>query len=303
MLGGYACFGKASGYLVEPTNRQLRAAKPAALAKLARGLLDYRRDSYYFGPRRADEAAQVLAHALPQSGPPRSPGPYPALEYREIDEPTIYFVHKDVAQTSIEITIPQGVLPLARVPEAVVLSDYLDNDNSLLFQEIREARALVYTLYGDQDFGSRPGDEWAFEGGLQTQADKTVEAIASYFEVIRRPIDPARLADVKEALDQYYRTSRIEPRAVPLQIREWDLRGETSDPRPGERKASSTIEPADLQLVDTLRSRPPILALVGDRARIDMQALARIGKVVEVELEEIASYGAFPKVEAERPGR
>jgi len=303
LLSDYAFFGKASGYLVEPTNRQLQAAKPAALAKLARGLLDYRRDSYYFGPRRADEAAQVLARALPLRGTPRNPGPYPALEYREIDEPTIYFVHKDVAQTAIDLAIPQGGQPRARVPESLVMDEYFDGDMaSLLFLEIRETRSLAYECGGYQDYGSRPGDEWAFLGNLQTQGDKTAEAITTYLEVIGRPVDASRLANVKEALDQRYRSSRVDPRAVPQRIRRWDLRGETSDPRPWEWKASTTMELDGLELVATLRSRPPILALVGDRKRIDMQALGRIGKVVEVQPDELVSYGAFPKGEVERSG-
>jgi predicted Zn-dependent peptidase len=299
MLRSHAFYGKESDFKVEPQNRQLLAAKPEALARLVRGFLDYRHATYYFGPRSADEAAKALTLGRGT----KDPGPYPRIEYRTVAEPTIYFVHKDVAKTTVNLAIPQGVLPRERFPEALTLSEYMDGSmTSLLYLEIREARGLAYGCDGYQSAGGRPGDDWAFIGSMAIQTDKTVEAVRTYLEVLRRPIDGAHLVDVKAAMDQSYRSSRFSPRWVFYWIRAWDLRGEIGDPRPWEWKASAALDVAGLQpLVDTLKTRPAIVGLVGDRTRIDMKALAKLGEVIEVEADELTSFGAFPKAKAATP--
>ena len=38
-----------------------------------------------------------------------------------------------------------------------------------------------------------------------------------------------------------------------------------------------------------------IIAVIGDRERVDLKALKAVGEVHEVKLEDIVSYGAFPE--------
>jgi predicted Zn-dependent peptidase len=290
VLRAHAFYGAASPYQAEPSDRELRAAKPRALARLVRGLRDYRRRTYYFGPRDADAAAEVLE----LGGAAADPGPRFVTEYRALTEPTIYFAHKDVTTASIRLAIPQGVQPPERRPQALVLGEYLDgNMGSLLYLELREARGLVYTSGGYEHTGASRGDPWAFVGAMETQADKTVEALRTYLEVIRRPISEARLAVAKESLEQGYRGSGIDPRAVVWWVREWDDRGDAGDPRPRERAASAGLGMEALgSLVATLGSTGLIVSIVGDRERVDLRGLARLGKVVEVEEDALTSFGA-----------
>jgi predicted Zn-dependent peptidase len=292
LLRQHAFYGEASDFKAQPRNRELLAAKPAALAKLIRGFLDYERATYYFGSRSADAAAEALVLGRGT----KDPGSYPRIEYRAVAKPTIYLLHKDVAKATINLAIPQGPLPRERVPEALTLGQYMDGSmTSLLYLELREARGLAYGCDGYQSMGGRPGDDWAFIGTMGTQVDKTVEALQTYLEVIERPIAEAHLVDVKQAMDQNYRSSRFDPRWVFYWIRAWDLRGETGDPRPWEWKASGALDVAGLQpLAATLGSRPALVGILSDRKRIDLAALAKLGEVVEVEVGELTSFGAFP---------
>jgi predicted Zn-dependent peptidase len=290
VLRAHAFFGPRSAYRVEPSNRELRAAKPTALAKLVRGLLDYRRRTYYFGPRDADAVRGVVE----LGGGTRDPGPAFVTEYRAVTRPTIYFVHKDVTAASIRLAIPQGVLPPERRAEALLLGEYVDgNMGSLLFLELREARGLVYTTSGYEHTGYRRGEPWAFLGRIETQADKTVDALGTYLEVIRRPLAEARLTAAKESLEQSYRGSGIDPRRVPWWVRTWDERGDASDPRPRERAVSARLDVEGLRpLATTLGSPAIIVSIVGDRDRIDLAKLKALGEVIEVKEAELTSFGA-----------
>ncbi|MCA9662092.1 MAG: hypothetical protein KC486_27380, partial [Myxococcales bacterium] len=160
----------------------------------------------------------------------------------------------------------------------------------------REARGLAYYAGGFVAAGTRPSDDWLFMGRLGTQGDKTVEALDTYLEVLRRPIDDTRLASARTALDQSYRASRVDPRWIANWVRFWDLRGEKSDPRPGEWKAAAALTTAQLQEYASQITAPAaVVAIVGDKARIDLAALSKLGAVKPVEPKDLVSWGAFPK--------
>ena len=209
----------------------------------------------------------------------------------------IFFLNKDVAKSTIAVSLPLGKRPTTERPSANLLGEYLDGDmGSLFFQEIREARGLAYYAGGFVAAGTRPSDDWLFMGRLGTQGDKTVEALDTYLEVLRRPIDDTRLASARTALDQSYRASRVDPRWIANWVRFWDLRGEKSDPRPGEWKAAAALTTAQLQEYASQITAPAaVVAIVGDKARIDLAALSKLGAVKPVEPKDLVSWGAFPK--------
>jgi hypothetical protein len=57
--------------------------------------------------------------------------------------------------------------------------------NALLFQEMREARGLVYFSFGFVNQGRYPDDTWSMSGGMGTQVDKTPEALTTYLDLVR----------------------------------------------------------------------------------------------------------------------
>ncbi|MCA9662266.1 MAG: insulinase family protein, partial [Myxococcales bacterium] len=137
ILREYAFYGDNSAFKSEPTNKQLERAKPAQLHKLVRGLLDHEHRTYYFGPRSADAVAKAVAvgdaHRKTTEPAPR--------RARTAKKPVIFFLNKDVAKSTIAVSLPLGKRPTTERPSANLLGEYLDGDmGSLFFQEIREAR-------------------------------------------------------------------------------------------------------------------------------------------------------------------
>ncbi|MCB9702918.1 MAG: insulinase family protein [Myxococcales bacterium] len=297
ILREHAFRGERSSFKTQPSNREIQGAKAPALQKLLRSFLDTEHQVYYFGPRSADEAAKALA--LGQKH--RKGTPIKPTTYRKVAKPTIYFLHKDVAKTTIGLAIPQGVHPRGERAPALLLSEYLGGDmSSLIFQEIREARGLAYYANGWNTFGGRVGDEWAYVGQMGTQGDKTIEALKVYLGLLDRPIEAKRVETAKTALDQSYRATRVDPRWAPMWVRSWDKQGEKGDPRGWEWTTTAGLGSAEVEAYAArLRGKPVIISLVGDRAKVDLKALAEIGQVIEVTTDDLTSYGAFPKPKKE----
>lgn len=293
-LDGYAKHGRDSAWLAQPSNRALKRAKPAKLERLIDGLLDYRHTTLYFGPRAADEVADIVARGERH----RNPGPVWTRRYRKVAKPTIYFLHEDGAKANVRFVIPEGSLPREKRPVSELLSEYLSGSMSaLVFQEIRESRGLAYTAYSTYSVGDRPKDASGLLGFLSTQADKTPVAVETFLGLLQTDeIQAERLSAALESLDQQYRSTRIDPRWINRWVLSWDELGESEDPRPWIWQQAQKLGVEETaafarQFVDA----PVIIAVVGDRERVGLAELAKIGQVVEVQADDLFSWGPFPE--------
>ncbi len=297
VLGEYAKHDRSSEFLQMPSNSQIVAAKAEPLGKLLRGFLDHQHKTLYYGPRTAADAAKVVA--IGKTHKPLSRRP-PEV-YRKSKGTTIYFVHREVAKSYISVALPHGPDERAKKPVAQLLNTYLGGGmNALLFQELREARGLVYFAFGSVNQGRYPDDAWAFTGGMGTQVDKTPDALKTYVELVRdRPLDAGRISVARTTIDQEFRSSRIDPRESVFWIDAWDDAGEASDPRPWYWEQILALPEDQLRsFASSFADKPVIVGIIGDRSRVDLPTLAKFGTVVELRPEQLFSYGVFPKTKA-----
>jgi predicted Zn-dependent peptidase len=286
-LTAYARRGKNSEYLTAPSNKTLRATKIAPLGKLLAGLPDTRHRTFYFGPRAEPGKVVTLGrkHRPAPASPPRT--------YRKVDGTRIFFVDKETAQSQISIALPKEPLPRGDRPLSKLFTEYVGGGmGALIFQEIREARGLAYGAWGYHSMGRRPVDQSAVIAGMGTQSDKTVEALRTMLELLRNlPVQAARLGTAKLSLDEEYRSSRFLPRQVPTLVLAWDDLGEPEDPRPSNWKVIQASGEAELvKFAERFRQGDLIISVMGDGARIDLDALGKIAPVEKVPVEQLFGY-------------
>jgi len=284
-LSEFARRGPGSDILARPSERLLRQARGADLVDELRGLADLSHRTLYFGPRAAADAAAALAF-----GAGRPVAARPPRRLRDADRPTIYLLHRDMAQAQLEVVLPQPPLPRDDRPAARLLNQVLGGDMSgLVFQEIREARGLAYRAGAYLASGARPVDASALIGQLGTQADKSREALALLLDLMRRPtLASERITAAHTALVRELRSTRIPPRRVPDWVQAWEDREEPQDPRPLELAGIEALgqpRAAEQALGDLLQRHagvPALISVLGDRRRIDLAGLREHGELVEL---------------------
>jgi predicted Zn-dependent peptidase len=288
-LTDYANYGTDSGLLKQPSNAQVKRASGLQLKGLLAKYLDHTHRTLYFGQRSAAAAAKVVALGAKH----KDPGTPHLRRYRAGKGVTIYVLDQKISKSTVSLSIPEGQQPRERKPGARYLAHYFGGSmSSLIFQEIREARGLAYYAYGTVSTGWLPEDDWAFVGGMGTQADKTAEALKVYLELLKRPLDKARAADAGIELAEDYRSSRIDPRWVAGQVDTWNRQGEKDDPRLWEWQELAKISHEQLQAVASGYGDLPIaIGIVGDTSKMDMDALKKLGHVVVVDPKKITSFG------------
>ena len=288
----YAKYDRDSAWLRHPSNKQLKKASPARLRDLMKSLLSYEHRTLYFGPRNGEDAAKVVA----RKGTFKDPGEVWTRKYRKVGGPTIYFLHKDGAKANVRFVIPRPPLARADRPVAELYSEYLSgNMSALVFQEIRESRGLAYSASSVYSGGRTPRDESGLLGFMSTQADKTPVAVKTFLELLRSgEIQPDRLVAAKLALDQEYRSSRLDPRWIHWWVLAWDELEENQDPRPWRWKtiAKTKVSQVDA-FAEPFAAAPVIVGVIGDRKRVGLDELRKIGQVTEVKPDDLFSYGKF----------
>lgn len=289
-LSAYGRWGDASAYLHQLSNDDLKRLERQRVEEFARGLFSYRRETLYFGPREGSGAQMALL----EPGELRTTTRRDSNRYRRVARPTIYFLHRGVAKSSVSITVPRAPGKEEERATAELWSNYLSGGmGGLIFQEVREARGLAYSAYAWVSSGTYGDDEWALSGSLGTQGDKTTDALTLMLELLLgHSFDPSMVSVAKAAREEEFRTSRSSPRSIPETVRAWDKAGLSADPRPARREQTKSLSPEELQAWSdaVVSGEAPVITILGNRSAVDLEALAKIGEVIEIKPADLVSW-------------
>jgi len=293
-LDDFAKHDRRSAWLQAPSNKALGKARPKALRSLMQSFFMVEHRTHYYGPRDAAAVAPIVARGKAH----RKTGDVQIRSWRTAAGPQIFFLHKEGAKANVRFVLPDAALPRDARPAAELYSEYLSgNMSALVFQEIRESRGLAYSASSVLDTGEQPRDAAGLLGYVSTQAEKLPVAIETFLGLLRTAdVQGSRLTESKAAVEQRYRANRIDPRWVTYWVVAWDELGEKTDPRPWQREEIAKTTEEELEtLAKRFGGLPVIIAVVGDRGRIDFDALKKIAPVREMKATELFSYGDFPK--------
>jgi predicted Zn-dependent peptidase len=277
-----ARYGADSEWLVVPTSKQLQNTTPAQLKKLLAGYLHLTHRTAYFGPRarEAVAAAITLGDGKVASRPPRS------VKFRKPN--AVFATHQDTAQTQIAIAWPRVPSSDADRAHGSVFSEYVAQ---LLYQEIREARGLAYSVYGWYGASARAQDASGIYAFAGVQADKTHDALDAMIAALRMPIDEKRLETAREAIAQNYRSERIAPRSIAGTVYAWQDQGEKADPRAARIQRTLAVDQAGLeQWQKAALAQPVIIAVIGNKQQITAAKLAKLAPVTWVPVAKLFGY-------------
>ena len=291
-LVAYAAQGDQSDFLRQPTNEQLQALKVEDLVQAIKSLWSHRRIVQYAGTRSPADAAKLLDLDPFVGGweSLRDGQPYQPIEYVTTERPRILFVDRKTAQAQVALLIPDGSFDRTVVPLHRLYNEYMSGSmGSLVFQEIRESRALAYTAYTVYRTAQRKEDANVMMGVLGTQNDKTPDAVQVLLSLLRdMPAQPERFTTAQRTIDQAYRAGRLSFRQIPGVIVTWDRQQLEGDPRPWNWERVREAKMDDLvKFASRFTDRPYTLAVLGDKSKIDMGKLAEYGTVTELSADQL----------------
>ena len=267
----YSLHGQDSDFLVVPSNKQLAAVTPAQLKATLTSFLHWKHRTSYFGPRVASEAATAVVLGDGK----RATAPRKPVKLRAPN--TALVTVQPTALTQIWLFWPRPAATPAERALGAVFSEYI---GPILFQEVREARGLAYSVFGGYGAGARRADDAQVAAYVGTQGDKAHDAVDAVLATLRGAVDDPRFAQAKDTLAERHRVERIAPRQLAATVYRWEDEGEAADPRAARYALAGQVDRAALERwMKATLARPVIVSIVGDHSKLDD---ARIGKLAPV---------------------
>lgn len=277
----YARFGNDSDYLVVASNKQLQAATPAQLEQSLKKFLTSKHRTSYYGPRDAAEVGKVVALGDGKT-PARAQRP---LKLRKGG--SVFVTDQPTQQTHVWLVWPKRPANDNDRAAGTLFSNYIA---TYLYQEVREARGLAYTVFGGYNAGRKIDDGTAYSY-VGTQGDKTHDALEAVLATMKQPIDDVRLGRSREEIVQGHRSERIPPRSIATFVYSWEDQGAKGDPRAArvERVAKLDLAALEKWIKDSLALKMTV-SITGDRKKLDEAKLKKLGPVTVVPVDQLFGY-------------
>ncbi len=284
-------WGDQSPHLVKLTDAEIQAKTAEELLELVGSVLKYEQSISYTGSLSLDSVVAILKKHHPVENDLVPPPPHVFLTARAPEQTEIRIFPKEMAQAQVYIEYGDVVYDESEQPSIGLYNNYFAGGMAgIVFQELREARALAYSVGARYISGSRPREQSRMVGYIGTQTDKTPEAVEVFLDLMENlPESPERFVNAQSAMINQYRTGKIGFREVLGTVRGWERLGLAPDPRKARYEKVKLSDLADVLAFHKARikGRPKLISIIGDTTKIDMARLAKIGKSVIVGMEDV----------------
>ena len=165
--------------------------------------------------------------------------------------------------------------------------------NSIVFQEMREARGLAYSAAAGLYEGYEAGMPYYFTTYIATQNDKVQQAIEAFADIVdNMPVSDNAFNLAKESYLKSVEARRLDGRGVIGTFLRNELMGLTED------RAKAAYEEAKRLTLDDvvafqqewIKNRPYTYLILGDPNDIDLNFLSTLGTVEIVSREKVFCY-------------
>ncbi len=294
-LQNYAMFGANNPYKHMLKTDELKALKAEELVKYLHDLTAYQHKIMYYGPLTLDGLNKSLSklHKLAKTAK-TYPTPV-SFTRNNTNENQVYFVDYKMVQAEI-MWMRRSVdgYDAKRDSEIKLFNEYFGGGmSSIVFQTIRESKALAYSTYSRYTIPTKPQDPYYIIAYIGTQADKFNEAVPAMNELLTNlpksengfesakasmmnSIETQRINDMDKIW--YYETSRK------VGVTE-DLRKNLYDQLP-----SMSFDAVQNFHQTYYKNQAFSFCIMGSKEKLDMKDLEKYGKVKVLSLEDIFGY-------------
>lgn len=294
-LGNYARYGAHSAFTDRLSEAELKALDAEQLIAKIRTLCQFEHSVYYYGQQ---DAQRIRSLVETHHNTPSRLLPLPtAKTYEQLATAQNEVLFLDFPQVQADVLLVSRGTPNFSLEEALMrdwFNEYFGYGlSSIVFQEIRESRALAYSTYAL--YTAPKKKDWAhyLQAYLGTQPDKLPDAIPYLLKIledmpaIQNTMENARLSILKRIESSRISSSQLYWESKKLQ----DLgMNEDFDKLLYKKLQETSLE----QLIEFqkqhVKGRFYKFMVLGDRKHIDLDYLSSFGALRQLDMEEVFGY-------------
>jgi predicted Zn-dependent peptidase len=293
-LRNFGKYGKNSPFTNIIPSDSLRKIKPDELTTLIKQFCSYPHRILYYGPRDQKEFVAVCKakHALPAQI--MTPPAEKTFVEQTTDQNKVFLVNYDKSQTDVFMLSKGNQFDPNTLVGSRIFNEYYGGTmGSVVFQEIREARALAYSAFALYWAPVRKTDSFFILGAVFTQADKTLDAIQAMNGILNTMIvDEKSFLIARESVLKSIQTERIIKSDIFMNWLKNKKLGIDYDIR---KDYYLNTQKSDLKAVQEFfdqhfKEKNYSYLLVGNKNKLDLNALKKTGQFQELTLDEIFNF-------------
>ena len=275
------------------TNAQVSALTSEDLLGSLRDLLGKEHKILYYGPASLEEVKAMLEKLHPAKD--LQPLQKTHARKRLTPESKVYLAQYESRQFNYVQYSDRGeTLDLGQDPYINLFNEYYGGGmNAIVFQEMRESRALAYSAGAWLSDPTFQGDTYSFRAYIGSQNDKLQKAVNGFDEIISTlPEAPENLEIAKASILGKLRTQRTLGESVLysyLNAQELGLK-EPREKQVFQKVEGLTMEDLKATHAKWIAGRTYQYAILGDAKDLDLNFLKTLGPVQMLSLEEIFGY-------------
>lgn len=293
-LMNYAMYGPKNPFNNELSNEELENLKAEDLIKILKDLAQYNHKILYYGPKSATEIAAILTknHKAPAHLKPL-PTPNKFVQQTQ-NKNQVLMANYDMVQAEVYWVRNGDIYNQKIVPTAFFFNEYFGGGmNSVVFQTIRESKALAYSTFAYFSTPSNKNYRTTFRAYVGTQSDKFQDAVDGMNDLINQLPESEKAIEVaKEGLQKKLATERITEDDILFSYLNAQKMGRDFDIRKNIYESIPQMSFKNLKEFHTIEiaQKPYTYCILSGEGKIDEQSLKKIGDVKVLSLEEIFGY-------------
>ncbi|MEI6696177.1 MAG: insulinase family protein [Bacteroidota bacterium] len=276
------------------TEAELKALTAEELLVKIKGLLSYQHHIMYYGSQPTTEVTRILNayHNVPATLKV-VPAEIKFVE-QETKKDIVYHVDFDSKQSTMLILNKGGLFDKNMAPQVNLFNEYFGGSmNSIVFQELREARSLAYTAMSMYQSPGRKDKSYMGISYIATQNDKLVDALSALTVLVNNmPESDKSFTLAKDGIIQKMRTERITKSDILWQYESAKKLGLDYDIRRDIFMKVPTMTFGDVKAFadQYIKGKKHTYLVLGDKKETNFKVLKAYGKLKSLSLEEIFGY-------------
>ena len=293
-LTSYALYGSENKFNNVLTNEELNAVTAQELVDRIKNLNNYEQTVIYYGPAPIYNFVSQLKtlHQVPANFAVAAPAKTFKQEVPAKNQ--VLFADYDMVQAETRWIRNTETYNPEKTTMVNVFNNYFGGGmGSLVFQTIRESKALAYSTYGYYVQPQKKDQDYYLLGYVGSQADKFNDATVAMNELLTKmPELPKNLELAKNQVKKDIQTERITQDGIIYNYLNAKNLGLTDDIRKKMYETVDKITMADVKKFhqNYFSGKPYTYAIVASEKRVSMDDMKKLGEVKKLSLEEIFGY-------------
>lgn len=294
MMVNYAKFGSNNPVTNTYSEQELKALKAAEVSAFIKSLTAYQHEVLYYGPKLIGDVKDILNQEHTQSLTKLNNLPEEAKFEKKKFSNEVLVVDYDMKQAEIVVISEGDMYSAQSAPIIKLYNEYFGGGmSSVVFQDLRESKALAYSTYSSYRIGNSPKQPYYNFSYIGSQSDKLPEALAGMMNLLNgMPKSEIGFNSAKEAIIQDIRTERINKSQILFDYLNAKKFGLTSDIRKDiyEKVQNMTFDDIKKFQDTKVKGVPYTLLILGKKDLLDIKTLEKYGNIKYLSLTDVFGY-------------